>query len=393
MDKRMKLVIVGLIGILVVSLLLNLQLTGSRQTAIRERDDLKRENDALAQKVEASIRDSRKLEDKINSLNLDLSRITQEKSEMQSKFDVLNKERQSLIEKLKEQKQVAVQAPAQQLAFKAPASEDAYWAGILRAKTDLEIQLESVRQALREAQISNEQLQREKNSLALEVSTFNREREEFKRQIEYNQKVMDGIAQDLVREKNDKFQIDEMMKAIKNENEALRRQLRNIDSSRNNMEDKFVALQKDNAQLDSRLKEMENILQDRMAQIESLKRQLDAARIGGGPAGAAVPAKPKEAVELPPIVVRPQGSSGNVVAPDVSGTSSTAGKILAINKDNNFVVIDLGFESGIKEGDIVQVYRDNDIIARLEVIQVRDKISACDIKKEVSPVKIGDTVK
>jgi len=391
MDKRIKLVIVGLIGILIVSLLLNLQLSGSRQTAIREKEDLQRENSALAQKIEASLKDSRRLEDKINSLNLDLSRVSKEKDEMQARFDTVNKERQSLIDKLKEQKAIAAAPAPIQQSMQAPASEDAYWAGILKAKTDLELQLENVRQELRTAQINNEQLQREKSNLALEVNTLNRERDEFKRQLEYNQKVMDGIAQDLVREKNDKFQINEMIKTIKNENEALRRQLKSIDSNRSNLEDKFVELQKDNSQLDTRLKEMETILQDRMAQIDTLKRQLDMVH-SGQPAGS-ISEEAKESVELPPIVVRPQGNSSQTSAAGVVNNISSAGKILAVNKDNNFVVVDLGLGSGIKNGDTLQVYRDNDVIASVEVIQVRDKISACDIKKESSPIKIGDTVR
>jgi hypothetical protein len=73
--------------------------------------------------------------------------------------------------------------------------------------------------------------------------------------------------------------------------------------------------------------------------------------------------------------------------------SALVGKILAINRDNNFVVIDLGTSVGIKPGDKFQVYRDDSVIANLEVIQTREKISACDIKRETSPIKVGDGIK
>jgi len=381
MDKRIKLVIVGLIGILIISLFLSLQLSGSRQTAVRERDDLKRENLALTQKIDASFKDSRRLEDKINSLNLDLNRVAKEKDEMQKKFDIVNKERQELIDKLKEKKpapEVVVQA--------APVTEDAYWAGILRAKTDLELQLEDVRGQLKVVQTDSAQLQREKGSLNLEVSSLTREREDLRRQLEYARKVMDGISQELVREKNDKFKIAEMIKVIKNENEVLRRQLNSIDTHKGDLEERISGLQEENAQLDSRLREMETLLQDRAAQIDTLNRQLDIPR-SDRPASSRAEQR-KGSVELPPIVVRPQGD--NAEAPD---ELASAGKVLAINRDNNFVVIDIGSDKGVKIGDVFEVYRDNQNLGRVEIIQVRDKISACDIKKESTPINVGDKIK
>ena len=385
MDKRIKLVIVGLIGILMISLFLSLQLSGSRQTVMRERNDLKRENLALTQKIEASFKDSRRLEDKINSLNLDLGRVVKEKDEMQKKFDMVNKERQELVDKLKERK------PAPEAAVQAiPVTEDAYWGGILRANTDLELQLENVRGQLKVVQADSAQLQREKGSLSLEVSSLIREREDLNRQLEYAKKVMDGISQELVREKNDKFKIAQTIKVIKNENEVLRRQLSSIDTHKGDLEQKIIGLQEENAQLDSRLREMEQILQDRAAQIDALNRQFDMSH--SGKLSSSVSQKGSESVELSPIVVRPQGD--NIYgAADPSDELTPAGKVLAINRDNNFVVIDFGLDKGVKTGDTFQVYRDSEKIGRIEVIQERDKISACDIKKELTPINIGDQVR
>ncbi len=68
-------------------------------------------------------------------------------------------------------------------------------------------------------------------------------------------------------------------------------------------------------------------------------------------------------------------------------------KVLSVNRDNNFVVIDLGEDSGVKAGRTFKVYRDKRLIAALEVIRVAKTVSACDIKDETSPIKIGDTVK
>jgi hypothetical protein len=67
--------------------------------------------------------------------------------------------------------------------------------------------------------------------------------------------------------------------------------------------------------------------------------------------------------------------------------------VLSINRDNNFIVVDLGEDAGVKPGDNFRVYREEKPIASVEAIQVRRTISACDIKKETTSVKIGDVVR
>ena len=69
------------------------------------------------------------------------------------------------------------------------------------------------------------------------------------------------------------------------------------------------------------------------------------------------------------------------------------GKILAINKDANFVIIDLGEDRGINVGDTFQVYREGESIATIGVIQARKSIAACEIKKETTAIKVGDTIR
>ena len=79
----------------------------------------------------------------------------------------------------------------------------------------------------------------------------------------------------------------------------------------------------------------------------------------------------------------------------LSAQSSTVagGKVLAINRDSNFVIVDIGEDAGVKIGDTFRVYRDDKSVADLEVIQTRKNIAACDIKVEMSPIKIGDSIR
>lgn len=369
----------GLSGLLVVFFFIILALSGARQAIQRQRDDLVKQVESLTKQNEGISQELRRLQDLRNSLQRELDKISQEKEEIQRKYDLAAKEKEALIEKLKTRPAVT-----KEIAVTLPQTNEGYWGEILKAKTDLELQLDSIRSELKTIQINNEQLQRDKAALELEIKNLNRENEDLKRQLNYNQKITDTLSQELVREKNDKFKIQDSLKSIKSENEILRRQLKSLDNRKINLEEKLLDLQKENDRITARLNEMEMLLQDKMLRIDNLKKQLEA-----GPEEKITAQEEKESIELPPIVVRPQ----TLETPSVQPHPSLVGKILAVNRENNFVIIDLGQNKGVKMGDTFQVYQQEDVIASLEVTQARREIAACDIKRETTPIKVGDTVR
>lgn len=379
MEQKIKFIIVGLIAILAISLIINLQIYSAKHRIEQERNSLKKENTSLLAKIEESLRDNRRMQDRVNALSRDLDKASQEKEEVQKKYELVTKEKEELIEKLKRQPPTLTEM---QRPESLSPTEDAYWAGILKAKTDLELQLENVRSELKTAQINNEQLLRDKSTLELDINNSSRESQDLKRQLEYNQKLMDSIAQELVRERNDKFQIQESIKLIKSENNILRRQLKSLNNRKINLERKLAELEKENVHFESRFTEMDALLRDRMLQIDNLKKEVEKSQTTKTTSEAK-----EESIELPPIIVRPQTESLT------SEMSPLQGKILALNKDNNFVIIDLGEDSGIKVGDRFQVYREDQSIATIEVVSSRKTIAACDIKKETTPIKVGDAVR
>ncbi len=385
MENKIRFILFGLIAILAISLFIAFQNYSAREALQKEKDRLTQENTLLtskAGKLENALRDT---ENKMSSLNKELDRISQEKNEIERKYELAKKGQNELLEKLKAQQHLPTVTKLQ--VATPPSSTDAYWAGILKEKTDLELQLANIRNELRATQISNEQLQREKSTLGLDVNTLSRDNEDLKRQLEYNQKVMDSITQELVREKNDKIQIQNSFKLIKNENAALARQLKNLNNRKIEFEKELQQLQQDKRSLERRLTDIETMLTDKISKVNELKEQLDAISSGRQ---AETKVGQKEAVELPPIVVRPQTQA---LPPEAETPVSLTGKVLAVNRDNNFVIIDLGEERGIKVGEALRVYRQNTAIADIEVIQARQTIAACDIKKETKSIAIGDTVK
>lgn len=386
MEQKAKLIIIGLILVTIASLGLLVQVSNGKLQVARERDELKTENTKLTDNLDRLKSSMRSYENRIASLTGDLENANRQKADLEKRYDLVNRAREELVQKLKDQQFNKVEAPARREEF-VPQTNDAYWAEVLKSKSDLELQLSNVRTELKSLQIANEQLQREKSNIELDLGNLKREKEDLQRQVEYNQKILDSISKELVREKNDKTQIQDSYKLVRNENATLSRQLQSLNNRKITLDKKIQDLQDSKSTLERRLSEMETMLTDRVAQVEEFKDKVEAVR-SAAPAEAA----PKnESVELPAIVVRPQAdqSSRKGGNPDLG----FVGKILAVNRDNNFVIIDLGQDSGVKVGDAFKVYRDEKPVASIEITQVRRSISACDIKKEMNQIKIGDMVR
>jgi len=75
--------------------------------------------------------------------------------------------------------------------------------------------------------------------------------------------------------------------------------------------------------------------------------------------------------------------------------SKLTGKVLALDKEHNFVVIDLGSESNLELGDILSVYRNEQFIAKVQIEKIEEKTSATVILPEWqnAEIKENDVVK
>lgn len=77
-----------------------------------------------------------------------------------------------------------------------------------------------------------------------------------------------------------------------------------------------------------------------------------------------------------------------------STPTQVKGKVIEVNTQYNFAVVNLGGNSGIKVGSSLQVLRNDKEVAKLSVIKVRQTISAAEIKeiKQGEELKIDDIV-
>lgn len=299
--------------------------------------------------------------------------------------------------------QIVESAPQQPPAALQPASDvslqenDQHWAGILKEKAALEVELENVKQDLMHNQVELADLKKQNGDLQLDLSNFKNQKETIDRDIKHGQDLADNLSLELARAKNDSKYSDEKIEKLSKENTTLRAQIKNLTSTKIALEKSIVRLQDDKKDMERKLIRTENVVQGRIDEIWKIKNDLNKSF------------KPKSKnpkaneIELPPIVVSAhEDEYGQPAAaatgdePEGTKENSSAvveGNVVSINEDNNFVIVDLGEKEGVKIGDPLSVYRNSEYVAGLEVIQVRKDIAAADIKNKTAQIQVGDVVR
>jgi hypothetical protein len=126
----------------------------------------------------------------------------------------------------------------------------------------------------------------------------------------------------------------------------LERELTNERKQRRNLNLAFAQLKQNYTNLAQRLTETKQ-------KTELLHKELEQPPVRTG-------------VELKKIVVKPR-------------IYKLSGTVLVVNKEFNFVVIDLGLKQGIKVGDEFLIYQDSEEIAKIRVEKVYDLMSTASI--------------
>ena len=178
---------------------------------------------------------------------------------------------------------------------------------------------------------------------------------------------------------------------LRDENITLKRELIMANKNKIQLQNKLKDTIKKEGNLQKTVEEVKNVLKEKKMMFSELENQLTEA-VGSSAASSASSSGP---IELPPIVVKPNASGNNKsVATTSSAAGALKGEVLAVNKNDNFVIIDLGENSGVKPGFKFDVVRSGTAIGNIEVIETRKEISAADIKNISKGYTIheGDTV-
>ncbi len=339
------------------------------------------------------------LKHKSDDLQAQIDQANSDRDDWKKRVETISRERDDLMQKLKDRptqivyKERIVQAPA------APApmvdvtsiQGDKYWASVLKQKAALQIELAKEKADLDQAALQVVDLKKQNSDLEVEVKQVSNEKDEIIQKIKYGQDLADNLSIDLARSHNDQKAVNDHADKLKEENMGLLSQIKGLSSAKLELERTVARLTDDKDAMQKKLIETQSVIQSRIDDIWKIKEGLDKKLSENAPSSSS------GSMELPPIIVnapnnRQQAPSEAGPAPVSAGKSE--GSIISTNGSNNFVIVDLGQEnSSVSVGNSLKVYRHSNKIAALEVIQVRRDICAADIKDKSSELRVGDIVK
>lgn len=162
--------------------------------------------------------------------------------------------------------------------------------------------------------------------------------------------------------------------------EQLRTELEQQKNLRADLEERFNQAQKEVKKSQDQLKLLvaqRAELEDKISDLQVKSSQLESKM---------------EGVELGKIVVSPSGKvakKAKKVSPSTSLSeeektisSGREGKVLVVNKEYNFAIINLGSKDGVRVDDIFTIYHDNKNLGDARVGKIHDSMSAIDFLTE-----------
>lgn len=437
MSKVAKISILILFLLLGGSIFMVLSTLNQKQALERQKADLENQLNAAQLRETKLIKDSKELEAKIKgveSAKVDIEKevevlnsqitgfsekvanLTKERDDWKGRLDSIRKERDDLMVQLQsrpEPQVVVAQVPAVQpqapptagtqtqtetqpestLAKEEPqianSGDERYWADVLKEKADLSLQVQKYKDELDSKMLEIEELKNKSAEYELKLSEITNTKDNIEQQIKYGQDLANNLSMELARAKNERKYVGDRVDKLQEENTNLRTQIKQLTSTKINLERSIARLNEDKSSVEKKLAETENIIQGRIDDIWQVKESLDKTF------KAVKSTSDSKEVELPPIIVSAAGPAFSETSryEESEPTPGLSGKVVSVNDENNFVILDLGESSGVKLGDSLSIYRGSEYVAGVEVIQVRKDISAADIKEKGAKIRAGDTVR
>jgi len=234
-------------------------------------------------------------------------------------------------------------------------------------------------------------LQRESELHSLRI-----EKEELEQQVVNVQEAKEQVESDLGRAKT---QLDQMTGQLADEREAKAALVKSIDERQREID----RLGKDAEQLRSdrdqlteqvtKLKGQQQELQAQLTQVQQAKSDLET---------RLTELVDQPTVELDRVVVTDPSMAGSsdmlplgALQPAGSQISSVQGQVIVINREYDFVVINMGRNQGLQIGQEFQVFRGERALGRVKVEKIYDELSAAAILPETDKdaLREGDLVK
>ncbi len=413
---------------------LKYELQTSQEREKKSAGEMRGLEDQLAQAAGEKTKFKKTIEDlekRVEELLAQISGITVDRDKWQSRLEEIKKERDELVVKLQEKPQVVYQEkvvykerepesgvpadgatpeagngpvnlgpttavlPADETSSAASSDEAAsvngdekYVAQLLKEKTALEVEIDKLKADLSQHSLEIVDLKQANENLRMDLDAAQQEKESVADDMKQKEDMINRLSLELARAKNDKQFVSQKVDQLAQKNMQLRQDLKDLAAAKIALERSIVQITQEKEGMGRKLEQAQAVLQNKIGEIWEVKDSLDRSfKVVQEKSPAA------NEVELSPIVVNMQDAAPAVAAQAQASQPGFEGKIMSVNEQNNFVIVDIGEKRGLRVGDTLGVYRGVDYIARLEVLQVRPDIAAADLKEQSAQIKVGDIVR
>jgi len=238
-----------------------------------------------------------------------------------------------------------------------------------------------------------EEAQKKISSLDIQLEDFQTEVDELEKRLaeetaakEQTEKLMEELKEDIGQQKMLRIELEKRLSQSRNEVIKIQKQIKDIQSQKDDLEVKLKELEEkyqEGIEL-GKIVVTPPVASSAVSELvpETAQAKVEPAVEGKPVKKKAAKSKKKKTVKSKKKIVRevPVVEEAEKKEKEVKNISSDEkkGTILVVNKDYNYVVVNLGSSEGIRLGDLFSIYHKNKYIGDVKVAKVHDSLSAAD---------------
>jgi len=389
MDKTLRSILWILVGLVVLSSFSTAWFFLSKEKLYSEYANLEElfntTMDKLNTELTLATREKTELKTRLQAIEEKFNTLEASHFTMKSERDTVVGERNSLRRELASVKKgkVFLEKKLREM------ESDMFVASLLRQKVGLEVEVGKLRKDMAPKDQEISRLKAENMDKDFKLAKLQEDRNSIEDKLSNAEQVAQILSNDVLKEKDANKENNKISENIAMENSTLRSKVSEFDG----IAKEYNNLLAEKEKMQINLAKLENDIEYRDREIDKFKVALKESAAKSQEVRAEAYHSPEE-VDLPPIVAQKTAKLTTPSLEQIGEGTGLKGRIVTINKEHNFVVIDLGKQDGIDVGNKFNVYRGSIFLGLIEIIQARDRIAAADIKdlKEGMDIELNDTV-
>ena len=322
---------------------------------------LNKENDSLSVKIEKTEKEKLNLTNQLQQFQEKIKELTTTKTGFSNKLDSLMEENQKLASGLKDltQDKLILEKKIEDW------QNDTFLSDLIKEKASLEIQLSALKQELQVTQPNLQDIFSSQTTVDAKLDEIIQAKVKMEEALKSERQLTENLSYQLLEERKERI----LAKAEKGNIQSKLDETERLQNSLQIQLAKATAdleiVKKEKESLSSQLVLLSQTIGTKTKELEAMSSVLDK---------IPTPTRTSSSVQLPPVIVRADKRIEWTVP-------RSQGDIISIDREHNFVIINLGEDDGIRPGLIFKVTQQDVDIAEVEVIQARQSISACNIKE------------